>query len=154
MITLIDKKPKLKNQNHPSKAKATLKVISKLVLVAGGFFSLSSFHKDFSLYTPEVEIKIKSDATLSTTIITTGTSTDCIVERGSSGKWIYDLDYANRTNYIIKSIGAANWAIAANNFQATKEQPFRFATTWRWQDETCPQYTRRHSLNSVRLHPN
>ena len=61
-----------------------------------------------------------------------------MVERGSSGKWIYDLDYANRTNYIIKSIGAANWAIAANNFQATKEQPFRFATTWRWQDETCP----------------
>jgi hypothetical protein len=61
----------------------------------------------------------------------------CLNQRGSSGTWVQDWDYANRTDYPNYST-YSTWHIAAQNFTPTPDQPFRLATSWRWQDDQCP----------------
>jgi len=61
----------------------------------------------------------------------------CLLERGSSGQWIQDWDYANRSSYL--NFGSySTWHLAASNFTPTPEQPFRLATSYRWEDDSCP----------------
>ena len=57
--------------------------------------------------------------------------------RGSRGKWVQDWSYANQSNY--PNLGSySDWHLAAQNFTPTSEQPFRLATSWRWEDENFP----------------
>ena len=53
----------------------------------------------------------------------------CLVQRGYSGKWIRDWDYANKTHYDIGD--------DVSLYQPTAESPFRWETSWRWQDDAC-----------------
>ena len=61
----------------------------------------------------------------------------CIDERGSNGRWVQDWSYAERSNYELQN-SYTNWHVASVNFKPTPSQPFRLATSWRWQDYKCP----------------
>lgn len=62
---------------------------------------------------------------------------DCLQRRGSSGEWMLDWDYANRSNY--PNHGSyTTWHLAEQKFQPSLEEPFRMATAWRWVDDSCP----------------
>jgi hypothetical protein len=61
----------------------------------------------------------------------------CKSMRGEAGKWVQDWEYAERANYPVH--GSYNdWYVHAQKFRPTLETPFRWATTWRWEDEECP----------------
>ena len=111
-ITLVNTKKSTLNR-----PKVSVKVILGIVF-AGLVSFLNIFQNpNLSLYT-YTGVKIKIDTT---TAISSTSTADCLVERGSSGKWVYDLDYANRTNYRIGSTApTADWHIAADKFRATK----------------------------------
>lgn len=61
----------------------------------------------------------------------------CTTERGSNGRWLQDWAYANRFAYELEG-SYTNWHLASQNFKPTPEQPYRLATSWRWQDYKCP----------------
>uniref|UniRef100_A0A7S4K9D2 Uncharacterized protein n=1 Tax=Odontella aurita TaxID=265563 RepID=A0A7S4K9D2_9STRA len=66
-------------------------------------------------------------------------SKSCVDRRGSSGRWVQDWSYANRTSY--PNHGSyTNWHVAEQNFTPTTSQPHRLATSYRWidDDEDCP----------------
>lgn len=61
----------------------------------------------------------------------------CRSVRGDAGQWVQDWEYAQRANYL--SIGShENWFVQAQQFRPTLNTPFRWATTWRWEDAACP----------------
>jgi hypothetical protein len=61
----------------------------------------------------------------------------CLALRGSNGRWVQDWQYTNRSKY--PNHGSyTTWHIADQNFTSTPEQPFRLATSWRWEDAKCP----------------
>mmetsp|Transcript_10717 Transcript_10717/g.14377 ORF Transcript_10717/g.14377 Transcript_10717/m.14377 type:complete len:423 (+) Transcript_10717:32-1300(+) len=62
----------------------------------------------------------------------------CLYQRGMSGHWVQDWEYANRTDY--RNHGSySDWHLADQNFTSTKSQPFRLATSYRWVDDSnCP----------------
>lgn len=65
------------------------------------------------------------------------THEDCRALRGSSGTWVQDWNYSNRSDY--PNHGSyGSFHLAQQNFTPTPEQPFRLATSWRWQDDSCP----------------
>jgi len=62
----------------------------------------------------------------------------CILERGWSGKWVLDWDYAKRTDYPMHG-SYADFHIPQQNFTPSAEQPYRLATAWTWHDDSgCP----------------
>jgi hypothetical protein len=74
-----------------------------------------------------------------TTTPAVSSAPDCLTSRGSSGRWIQDWQYANRTNYIKPNQAAHyKWHTGSRLFKATPEQPFRYATSFRWEDDHCP----------------
>lgn len=86
-------------------------------------------------YFLDTTIRINTTTTRSNTDISTDT-VDCMLKR-DNGKWTHDWEYANRTSYKIGPT-YTTWHIQEQKFQATPEQPFRFATGWKWEDEKCP----------------
>ena len=62
----------------------------------------------------------------------------CLQERGTHGHWVQDWDYAKTAQY--KTFGRYPYEQLANHyFQASPSQPFRDATSWKWQDtNNCP----------------
>ena len=53
--------------------------------------------------------------------------------RGTLGHWVLDFNYSRRSDY--PNYGSySTWHIAARNFRATPEQPFRLAASYRWVD--------------------
>lgn len=64
-------------------------------------------------------------------------SPSCLDDRGRTGQWKLDWDYANRSDY--RNHGSYSyWHLADQNFTATPAQPFRLATAYRWIDDKCP----------------
>ena len=62
---------------------------------------------------------------------------NCLELRGSSGRWVQDWQYANRSQY--RSHGSYGTDhLASQLFTPSKETPFRLSTSWRWQDDNCP----------------
>jgi hypothetical protein len=62
---------------------------------------------------------------------------NCRSVRGEAGQWVQDWEYAKRANHA--SIGShENWYVQAQQFLPTAHTPFRWATTWRWEDANCP----------------
>jgi hypothetical protein len=69
-------------------------------------------------------------------------SSFCLEKRGWSGQWVQDWNYAkmaqinltlnNNDPVPIKELAAEQL------FQPTLDNPYRWATSWRWQDDTCP----------------
>jgi hypothetical protein len=69
------------------------------------------------------------------TSLLSSVSSSCLESRGIHGHWVQYWDYANRTNY--KMHGSyTNWHVASQNFRATTQQPFRLATSWKWQEDS------------------
>lgn len=65
-------------------------------------------------------------------------SVRCLDRRGDDGKWVQDWDYANRTHYNVYG-SYDNWHVAEHKFKSTSSAfPYRWATTWRWDDANCP----------------
>jgi hypothetical protein len=62
---------------------------------------------------------------------------DCKTARGKSGRWVQDWDMANRTHYALKST-YTNWHEAERDFAPSPDEPFRWPTSWKWQDDHCP----------------
>jgi len=66
-----------------------------------------------------------------------GTTEFCLEHSGSSGRWIQDWAYANKSWY--PNHGSyKNWHLAEAQFVATPFQPRRPATAYRWVDDACP----------------
>ena len=64
---------------------------------------------------------------------------------GSSGRWVLDYDYANRSNY--PNHGSySTWHLAAQNFTPTPDQPYRLAASYRWEDDNFQNKLREVSL--------
>jgi hypothetical protein len=65
---------------------------------------------------------------------------NCQLLRGEAGQWIQDWEYAKRANHQFQPVKGphAAWHAQARNLRPTPETPFRWSTTWRWQDEACP----------------
>ena len=78
-----------------------------------------------------------SVATTSTTAATNA-SFNCLEQRGMSGKWILDWDYANQTDYTMLGSYSGTWHLANELFRPSPDHPFRSATAWIWQDDNCP----------------
>jgi len=62
----------------------------------------------------------------------------CLHRRGTSGRWIQDWEYANRSHYPSHLTFDASWGMADQNFTPTPSQPYRLATSYRWLDDECP----------------
>lgn len=63
----------------------------------------------------------------------------CLHERGHDGWWVQDWDYASTAQYGNMPVTNKSEVFRAHrNFVPTEEQPYRWATSWRWVDETCP----------------
>uniref|UniRef100_A0A7S0KXR5 Trichome birefringence-like C-terminal domain-containing protein n=1 Tax=Asterionellopsis glacialis TaxID=33640 RepID=A0A7S0KXR5_9STRA len=58
--------------------------------------------------------------------------------RGSSGRWVLDYNYSERTDYANHG-SYSTWHIAAQNFTPTSEQPHRLAQSYRWEDDSQPK---------------
>jgi len=66
-----------------------------------------------------------------------GSGQFCLERRGTSGRWIQDWDYANRSSY--PNHGSySTWHLADQNFTKTPDQPYRLAMSYRWIDDECP----------------
>ena len=66
-----------------------------------------------------------------------GSGQFCLERRGTSGRWIQDWEYANRSSY--PNYGSySTWHLAEKNFTPTPSQPYRLATSYRWIDDECP----------------
>lgn len=62
---------------------------------------------------------------------------DCRTIRGNVGHWVQDFEYATTHQYPV--YGSYNkWHVVTQNFRPTNATPFRWATTWKWQDDICP----------------
>jgi hypothetical protein len=62
----------------------------------------------------------------------------CLHERGHDGWWVQDWDYASTAQYGNMPVTNKSELFRAHrNFVSTEEQPYRWATSWRWVDETC-----------------
>jgi hypothetical protein len=99
--------------------------------------SLSSRAVPPGIREEETNIMIKELQNTSSSAMILDDPQTCLFVRGSSGKWIQDWDYASRSYY--KNYGSYNrWHRADQNFTSTPEQPYRLATSYRWQDDHCP----------------
>lgn len=61
-------------------------------------------------------------------------ATMCLQKRGDEGTWVRDWNYANSSFYL--STGGANRKANAYN-KSTPGAPYRWETSWRWQDDNC-----------------
>jgi hypothetical protein len=133
-----DEKLKIKTTTRRIIAVGT--VISLLCLIISAVVSNPSAYLDATTVDYIKSYSLDTATTTRTDTHSTDISTDtvdCMLERGLNGKWIHDWGYANRTNYKIGPT-YTTWHLPEQKFQATPEQPFRFATGWKWEDEKCP----------------
>jgi len=72
----------------------------------------------------------------------------CLTHRGIQGRWVQDWEYAKTAQYdtypfnISKLKSQLDWQkkrdrFAQQRFGPTPDAPFRWATSWRWQDDLC-----------------
>jgi hypothetical protein len=61
----------------------------------------------------------------------------CRTIRGNAGRWVQDLEYATTHQYPVYG-SYNNWHVVTQNFRPTNTTPFRWATTFKWQDDNCP----------------
>jgi hypothetical protein len=61
------------------------------------------------------------------------------------GQWVQDWGYAKRNTYKMHG-SCANWQLASQGFHETSEQPFRLATSWKWQEDEANCHVHEISL--------
>jgi len=95
-------------------------------------FCIISLYLSFDIYSirPSIARNYSSQSTRNEGEI-------CTTKRGSNGKWVQDWAYAKRFTYELEG-SYTNWHVASQKFQPTREQPYRLATSWRWEDYRCP----------------
>ena len=59
---------------------------------------------------------------------------ECLFRRGTQGRWVRDWDYANQAAPLVRT----SWWQQYMQFVPTDDAPYRWETSWRWQDDLCP----------------